>query len=73
MINLSGFNGTTVGKPVEQKEIMVHWASGTPKRVWELGMAGETIQVCTHELRIPSVNLYRAYLVEFEQECKLNA
>ncbi len=65
MINLSGFNGTTVGKPVIQRDITVTWKAEKPISVTELKPDGEAKQNSSDVLRIPELNRYCAYLIEF--------
>ncbi|MCH1948078.1 hypothetical protein MCJ35_02545 [Enterocloster sp. OA13] len=69
MINLSGFNGTTVWEPISQ-QAGFGWTGRIPDRIWELGQEGAVLQEGTDKLVISSIGTYRAYLIEFGQEGK---
>ncbi|MCI8663104.1 MAG: family 10 glycosylhydrolase [Hungatella sp.] len=66
LINLSGFNGTTAGREIPQYGISVKWKNRIPRSVRELTGQGETEVSAGNILEIPVLNVYRAYVVEFE-------
>jgi Uncharacterized protein conserved in bacteria len=64
MINLSGFNGTTVYEPVPMDGIRVTFPALNPKKIYELGPEAMQEVRADKTICVDSLTNYKAYLLE---------
>jgi len=64
MLNLSGFNGTTVWEPIPMEKILIRLNIPTPKQVRRLGLHGEKALPAKSELVLSLSGLYEAVVID---------
>ena len=64
LLNLSGFNGTTVFEPIPISNIEITFNEIKPKHIYGLFADGKKELVEFDKVRIPVLNQYAAFLIE---------
>lgn len=64
LLNLSGFNGMTVGAPLDIKNIKISFSSITPKHITELSLENEQEIEAATSFEVSELNSYKVYLIE---------
>lgn len=65
LINLTGFNGTTMMAPLKLNDIHIGFKGSRPVKVTELTSEGEIQAEALSEMSISNLGIYKAYIIEF--------